>query len=91
MPPLKASFIDSDWLLPSTNYTEESNPVIVEMIKGMKVVELKAVYKNNKLGIGSKKKDSQDYLINHLEEREELAMKPITINKEPKKTRYGLL
>lgn len=65
-------------LLPSIPSAEDSILVSLDMIIKMKVAELKAVYKNNKLGVGSKKKDLQERLRKILDDSKELLMKPIT-------------
>lgn len=70
--------IDLNHLLPSIPPAEDSILVSLDMIIKMKVAELKAVYKNNKLGVGSKKKDLQERLRKILDDSKELLMKPIT-------------
>lgn len=70
--------IDLNHLLPSIPPAKDSILVLLDMIMKMKVAELKAVYKNNKLGVGSKKKDLQERLRKILDDSKELLMKPIT-------------
>lgn len=70
--------IDLNHLLPSIPPAEDSILVSLDMIMKIKVAELKAVYKNNKLGVGSKKKDLQEWLRKILDDSKELLMKPIT-------------
>jgi len=70
--------IDLNHLLPSIPPAKDSILVSLDMIMKMKVAELKAVYKNNKLGVGSKKKDLQERLRKILDDSKELLMKPIT-------------
>ena len=68
VPPLEAPLMDSDCLIPLSNSTDESIPSTAEMINGMKLTELKVVCKNNKLGVGGKKKYLQDRVLSRLEE-----------------------